>query len=250
MAKSTGLGDNCYVDGRDLSGDIGSLGRIAGGLAATQAVTGIDKSAYERIGLGRDASLEFTAFFNKSAGQAHPTLSTLPTTDRIVSYFRGTAIGAPAASLIGKQIGYDPSRAADGSLTLGVQALANGRGLEWGTQLTAGVQDEDTSGVDAGIDFGASSSLGLQLYLHVFAFTGTSVFVGLDHSDDDADTDPYAAIGGGVLETEVSSAPQAVRLQTSRTQEIKRWIRVYHTGTFSQVSFAIMIIKNAVPVVF
>ena len=48
MAKTSGLGDNCYVGGYDLSGDIGSLGKISGSVA-TIDVTGINKSAFERI---------------------------------------------------------------------------------------------------------------------------------------------------------------------------------------------------------
>jgi len=137
VAKQTGLGDNCYVGGYDLSGDIGSLGSIAGSLA-TLDVTGIDKSAHERLGGLRDGNIAYNAFFNPAAGQAHPVLSALPTADQMVTYFRGTTLGNPAASMIGKQIDYAGTRAADGSFTFAVTAQANGYGLEWGEQLTPG----------------------------------------------------------------------------------------------------------------
>ena len=40
-------------------------------------------------------------------------------------YTRGTTLGNPAACMVAKQINYDPTRAADGSLTIAVQAEAN-----------------------------------------------------------------------------------------------------------------------------
>src|SRR6266545_6925038 len=115
MAKQSGLSDNLYVDGYDLSGDIGAVDSIAGGPAALD-VTAIDKSGHERLGGQRDGSLEFTSFFDDAALAEHAALKGLPTTDRVVSYFRGTLLGGQAACLVGKQINYDPSRNEDGSL--------------------------------------------------------------------------------------------------------------------------------------
>jgi hypothetical protein len=137
MAKQTGLGDNCYVAGYDLSGDIGSLGRIGGGPAALEA-TGINKSAFERLFGLRTGSIEFNSYFNPSTNASHDTLSNLPTSDVIVTYCRGTTLGNPSACLVGKQINYDGTRGADGSFTFAVNALSNGYGIEWGRQLTAG----------------------------------------------------------------------------------------------------------------
>ena len=72
MSKTSGLGDHLSVAGVDLSGDVGSLSRIAGGLAGTQDVTGISMSAMDRIGLLRDGGIEFAGFFNATG--AHLTL--------------------------------------------------------------------------------------------------------------------------------------------------------------------------------
>src|SRR3954471_9460681 len=97
--KETGLGDRLYVAGYDLSGDIGSIQRVAGGPAAME-VTGIDKSAHERIGGRRDGGIDYTAWFDKQTGQAHPRLSLLPTADVITSYFHGIVQGNACASCV------------------------------------------------------------------------------------------------------------------------------------------------------
>lgn len=251
MAKQSGLGDNLYVAGYDLSGDIGSLGRIGGGPEALE-VTGIDKSAPERLGGTRDGSLEFTAFFNKATDRAHPRLKLLPTADQVVSYLRGTALGGQAACLVGKQINYDGTRGEDGSLTFKVNALANGYGLEWGTQLTAGKRTDSGATNGTGVDFGASSAFGLQAYLQVFAFTGTDATVRIQSSSDNGGTDPYSDVTDGVF-VSIGAAPVAQRLETaSRTQSIERWLRVATTtsGGFSNLVFAVTVVKNLTMVVF
>ncbi|WP_049562240.1 hypothetical protein [Nonomuraea sp. SBT364] len=251
MAKQSGLGDAFWLGGYDLSGDVGSLGRIGGGLAGTQDVTGINKSGMERIGLVRDGALEWTSFFNPATAAAHEVLSTLPTTDRICTYGRGTALGSPAACMVGKQINYDPSRAADGSLTISVQALANGYGLEWGRQLTAGART-DTEATDGdSVDFGAAGSFGLQAWLHVTEFTGTDVTIALEQSSDDAAADAFAAVTGGAF-TEVTAGPTSERIQTARDQAVEQYLRVVTstTGGFTSLSFVVVVSVNPVSVVF
>ena len=52
MSKQSGLGDQAFVHGYDLSGDVASLSRIAGGQGLGD-LTGINSSAYERVGLLR-----------------------------------------------------------------------------------------------------------------------------------------------------------------------------------------------------
>lgn len=135
MSKQSGLGDNLYVGGNDLSGDISALSRIGGGVA-TLDVTDITQSANARLGSLRDGAIDFTAYMDPAT--SHPVLSALPTADVICTYCRGTAFASPAACLVGKQISYDPTRGTDGSLALGVSMQANAFGLEWGTLLTDG----------------------------------------------------------------------------------------------------------------
>jgi hypothetical protein len=249
MAKQSGMGDRLLVAGYDLSGDIGSLGRIGGGLAGTQDVTGIDKSAFERIGLARDGALEYTAFWNVATDRAHLRLSTLPTTDQILTYCRGAALGSPAASLVGKQINYDPTRAADGSLTIAVQALANGYGIEWGRLLTAGIRTDTSATNGSSVDFGTgSTAFGLQAYLHVFAVTGTSITVKLQESSDDGAGDAWADVTGGAFTAATGVTSQ--RIETARGQTVERYLRVVTTGTFSNAQFAVAVTRNDVSVVF
>lgn len=247
MAKQGGLGDNLYVAGFDLSGDISSLGRIGGGPTALE-MTGIDKGAHERQGGVRDGSIEFGSYFNKATGQEHDVLADLPTSDVIITYCRGTALGSPAASIVAKQANYDGTRADDGSFTFEVEALANGFGLQWGEQLTAGKRTDGSATNGSGVDFGASTAFGLVAFLHVFAFTGTSVTVKLQESSDNAVGDPYADVTGGAFTAATGVTSQ--RIATASGLTVERWLRVVTTGTFSNAVFAVMVAKHPVATVF
>lgn len=247
MAKQSGLGDNLYVGGYDLSGDINSLRRVGGGPIARD-ITGIDKFAFERLGGKRDGAIELVAYFNPTPNRSHDRLNNLPTADTIVSYFRGTSLGGHAANLVAKQINYDGNRDDDGDLVFSVEAQANGYGLEWGQSLTAGKRTDAAPTNGSGVDFGASSAFGLQAYLHVFAFTGTSATIKLQESSDNAGADPYADVTGGAFATVTGVTSE--RIATSPSQTIERWLRVVTTGTFSNLIFAVVAVKNPVATVF
>lgn len=247
MPKQNGLGDQLYVAGYNLSGDIGSLGKIGGGPALLD-VTGIDKSANERIGGLRDGGIDFTAFFNPSAGQEHVRLSTLPYADVVVSYLRGQAVGNPGAALIAKQTNYDGKRGNDGAFTFDTSAVANGFGLEWGYQGTAGIRTDTTATNGAAVDRGAtfaSTAFGLQAYLHVFSFTGTSCTVKIQ---DSADNSTFADLTGGGFTAATTITSQ--RIATSSTQTVRRYLRVATTGTFSSCTFCVIMVPNEVAVAF
>jgi len=246
MTKQGGLGDALYVGGYNVSGDIQSVKRVGGGPAALD-LTSIEQYAFERAGGKRDGAIEFTAFFNKSPGRAHEALSTMPTADSIVSYLRGTSLGAPAACLNGKQIGYDPTRAEDGALTIGTVAEGNSYGLEWGHNLTAGVAAQTAAGTLTGYadGVGAATAFGLQAYLHVFAFTGTSVVVSLEDSNNGG-ADPYTTVASFASMTGIGDQ----RIQTARNENIKQWLRVRTTGTFSLLWIAVIVVRNEVEVTF
>lgn len=246
MAKSPGLGDQLYVGGYNLSGDIGAIDTISGAVEPLE-VTGIDKSAIERIGGLRDGSIEFTSFFNPTAARSHDILSNLPLTDVIASYFRGQAIGNSAASMVARQINYDPSRGDDGSLTFKTQMLANAYGLNWGEQLTAGVASIGTAGSQTSLDYGASvgtTNFGLAAYLQVFAFTGTSATVAIQSSTDNAVGDPFANVTGAVFTAATGITSE--RIVTGGTAAVERYVRVNVTGTFSALSFAVMVTRHLV----
>ncbi len=67
-------------------------------------------------------------------GTEHDILSVLPRTDAIASYFRGTTLLNPCASIMGRQLNYDPTRDATGNLTMAVEVQSDGYGLEWGVR--------------------------------------------------------------------------------------------------------------------
>lgn len=248
MAKESGLGDNCWIDQYDMSGDVGSAGPLGSPLAV-QEVPGIKRFAQERIGLKRDGTITFMSYFNPDitvgAEGAHLVLKALPTTDRQITYAHnpGAGVGAVAASLISKQINYDGDRAADGAFTWSVNAQANGFGLEWGNLLTAGIRTDTTATSPAtGVDLAASPasySFGWVAYLHVFAFTGTSVTVTLQ---DSADNSAFTSLTGGAFNA--ASARGVQRLAAgSTTATVRRYVRAITTGTFSNAAFAVNFVR-------
>lgn len=243
MAKQSGLGDALWVHGVDLSGDIGSLGRVGGGPAVLE-MTGIDKLAMERVGGVRTGGMEFAAWFNPAIGAAHPTLAALPTADRITTYCRGTALGSAAACLVGKQLNYDPTRAADGALSIGVTAESNGYGLEWGVLRTAGKRTDSGATNGASVDDGAASAFGLQAYLHVFEAVGTSVTVKLQQSSDNGVGDAWADVAGGTFAAATGIGAQ--RIETARDLAVERYLRVVTTGVFSAATFGVIVCRNEV----
>ncbi|CAM5718100.1 hypothetical protein [Streptomyces fumanus] len=246
MAKTSGLGDALYIAGYNASGDIQQLGRIGGGPTLLN-FTGIDKGAYERRGGLRDGAFEMTTFFNSDTvtPATHQKLSALPRTDVILTYCRGTALGDPAASLVAKQANYDPTRGDDGMLTFAVQAQANGYGIEWGRQLTAGVRTDAAATNGPGIDTAASAAFGGQAYLQVMTFTGTDATVTIQ---DSADNVTFADVPG-LSFTQVTAGPTAERIALDNTATLRRYLRVATTttGGFTSLSFAVNVIKNEVP---
>jgi hypothetical protein len=246
VAKQSGLGDRLFVAGYDLSGDIGSLDNIHGGPTLLD-VTDITQSGNARIGGLRDGGLEFTAYFDPAADLAHKRLSTLPTTDVAVTYCRGATLGNPSAVLLAKQINYDGARGDDGSLVFTTEALANSYGLQWGEQLTAGKRTDTTATAGTAVDYGTSSAFGLQAFLHVFAFTGTSVTVKIQESSDNAG-DAYADVVGGGFTAATGITSQ--RIATSASLAVERYLKITTTGTFSNAVFAVTVVRNLTTVVF
>lgn len=245
MTKISGLGQKFFIGGYDLSGDIGSLSSVASPLAVLDATT-IDKYANERLPGQKDGSIAFSSFFNTTAGQAHPILSTLPRADTQIMYATGPTIGADAACMTAKQVGYDGTRATDGGFTFGVQGLANGFGLEWGQLLTAGLRtDTSATSPATGLDTGGSAAFGAQAYLQVTAFTGTDVTVKLQ---DSANNSSFADISPSLTFTATSAARTFQRALVVNTTTIRQYVRAITTtsGGFTSVTFAVALVKNAV----
>lgn len=247
MSKQSGLGMACFVGGFDLSGEIMSFSKISGSVAVLD-VTPISKSAHVRIGGQRDGGIDFDTAFDPVAGHSHPVLAALPTADVHVMGCVGTAIGAPAAMIVAKQISYDPTRAADGMLSSTVSTVANGFGLEWGYQLTAGLRTDAAAALGVSNDFTAASSFGFQAYLQVTAFTGTDVTVKLQ---DSADNVTFADLASGAF-AQTTGANTAQRIAVGGTATVRRYVRAttVTTGGFTSVTFGVALVKNPVAVVF
>jgi hypothetical protein len=241
VAKQSGIADNFYVSQFNVSGDTQALGSIGGGVAVID-VTGIDQSAYDRVGGLRDGRIEWTSFFNDATGRAHLALRGLPATDRVCSYFRGTALGSPAASVVAKQINYDGTRPTDGSFTLAVSAQSNGYGLTWGRQLTAGLRTDTAATNGASIDTAASASFGWSAFLHVTAFTGTDVTVKIQDSADNA---AWADLSGGSF-AQITAATSERIAAVTPTATVRRYVRAVTvtTGGVTSVTFAVNFAKN------
>lgn len=71
MAKSSGLGDNFYIGGYDLSGDVASIDKISGPTALLEATT-IKQSAESRLAGLRSGSMQFTTLFENTGTTTTP----------------------------------------------------------------------------------------------------------------------------------------------------------------------------------
>lgn len=247
MAKSSGLGMRLYLDGYALSNDIQSIGRLGGGPAVLE-FTGIDKEAFERKGGRLDGGIDVTGYFNPDAGCAHEAFSELPMTDRLVTVAH--VASGETWNTVAKQGNYDPTIAADGALTVAVAVQANGFGVECGKLLTPlGSASQSGAGSLASVDFGvAAKDFGLQAYLHVLAFTGTSATVKLQQSSDDGGADAWADVVDGAFAAATGVGAQ--RIQTERDQTIERYLRVTTTGVFTELEFVVSVEPNLTEVVF
>jgi hypothetical protein len=241
MAKTTGLGDAFYIGGTDVSGDVNSLSRISGGPNPGD-FTDITQSAHARQGLLRDGGIDFAVYMDSAL--AHPVLSALPTADVIATYFNQRAIGNPAASCVAKEIDYNWNRGQEGNLLGSVALQADAFGLEWGNQVTPGIRT-DTVATDAQTanswDTGGALSFGAQLYVHLFAFTGTSVTFKIKHSTDNI---TFGDLAPSLITSALTSAPQAVRVTVPNTTTVNRYVGLATIGTFSNAQFAAMLVKN------
>jgi hypothetical protein len=239
MAKRSGLGQNLYVGGYDLSGDVGAV-RRAGSPRALLEATGIDKSARERVVGPSDGRLAFIAWFNDAADQEHDALKGLPTADRVLLYAMGTSLSDPAAGLVAKQIGYDWRRGPDGSLRGAVAAVAASSPLEWGKMLTAGKVTHASAASETG-EVDAQTAAGLIGFLQAFSIgSGTPAFV-IEHSSDT--TDGTDGAWSALLAFDAASAPTGERKTVTGT--VEKGLRARTTGTFTDAVFAVAFRRGA-----
>jgi len=71
MAKASGLGDNFYIGGYDLSGDVASLDKISAPIATLEA-TAVKQVAEARLFGQRDGAMQFTTYFENTGSTSTP----------------------------------------------------------------------------------------------------------------------------------------------------------------------------------
>ena len=137
MAKQTGLGDYVAVDDsggtvRDISNDIGDYGvNIAQELVT---VTGLDKSAQERITGMSDGDITLNGFFNAASNKSHDVFKTRTGTRTVDIRIGGNSSSNPKVSMEMQIASYALTRGSDGSLTWSVTLnLADGTVPTWST---------------------------------------------------------------------------------------------------------------------
>lgn len=249
MTKTHGLGAGLLIGGNDISGDIGSIQRIASPRSVLD-VTDITQFAFERLLALKDGGVDFSAWFDPAVGAAHEVLSALPRGDQVTTVlFRRSVQGFPCAVMVSKQINYDPNRTQDGGLAIGVNLVSNAWGLEWADLLSEGIQTFAGADESASVDDGAGTNFGLQAYLQVIDFDGTDVDFSIQGSSDNGAGDAFADITGAVFTT-VTAAPAAERIQTARNAAIERYLRVAASGTFTSVTYALAYVRNPYTVNF
>ena len=235
MAKKSGLGQQIFVHGYDLSGDVATIDN-AGSPRNLLDITAINASANERLVGLSDGNISVSSWFNDSTEQEHDALSGLVTTDRIVTWAFGATRGDVAACLVAKQLNYDASRGTDGSLSFSVDTQADGISLDWCNTLTTGKETHSSAGSSTSRDDGAGTTAGMVAYLEITDCDSGTPTVTIQESSDNGSSDAwvnvlsFSAVG-------YASAPTAERVTSSGT--VERYLRITTTGTFSNLDFCV-----------
>lgn len=134
MSKENGLGwstasvDDSGGSVRDIKNDFTSLQFATP--RAVQDVTGVDKSAYERLLLLADFSVTFSGVFNDATNMSHDVFKTVPST----SVARTVTLTVSGQTLANECLftDYPLTRSAAGELTFSVPGvLSNGAVPTW-----------------------------------------------------------------------------------------------------------------------
>ena len=233
MAKQSGLNQRFYIAGYDISGDVGSITKAAAS-RNVQDITGLDKSALERIGLHADGLLDFTGFMNTGTDKSHDALKGLPPGDVGVMYLIGTTRGDPVAAMMAKQANYDVTRNADGSLAIAVATLAApGAPLEWCKLLVQKIA-HSVAAPEASLDNAASSPNGAVGFLQHFDWSSGTIEYDIEDSSDDS-----AWVNLIPFTDQTSATGFTERKFVSGL--VNRYLRAATNGTFTNADFAMAI---------
>lgn len=238
MTTKSGLGSSFFLDGYDISGDVGAIGTMRASIAPLD-VSPINVSGTKRITGRKSGEMNWNVFFNDAASQEHIALKSLTRTDHYALWAQScTAIGDLGIASIGKQINYDWNFGADGGAIGSVQLLSNGPPIEFCQLLTPGKRTDTSVTNGASLDGSAATTYGLAAYAFCTAFSGTSVTLTLEDSANDS---AWAAITGGAFTA--FSAVGAQRIQTAVGGTVRRYVRVVSSGTFSSATFVVVFVR-------
>lgn len=238
MTTKSGLGSRFFLDGYDISGDVGAIGTIRCANNALD-VSSIDVSGMKRISGRKSGEMAWNVFFNDAASQEHVALKAITRTDRYALWAQScAAIGDLGIAMLGKQMNYDWSLGADGGLIGSVQMLSNGAPTEFCQLLTPGKRTDTTGTNGASLDGSAATTYGLAAYAFVTELTGTNVILTLEDSANDS---AWAAITGGAFTS--MTAVGAARIQTAVGGTVRRYVRVVSSGTFSSATFVVVFVR-------
>ena len=235
MAKKSGLGQQIFVNGYDLSGDVATIDN-AGSPRELLDTTALNASAHERVMGLSDGNIGVSSWFNDASEQEHAAYSGLPTTDRIVMWVFGATRGDVAACLVGKQINYDPSRGSDGSLTFTIDTQGDGVPLDWCNTLTTGKETHSSAGNSTSRDDSAATSAGMVAYLEITDCDSGTPTVTIQQSSDNGSSDAFATVLS-FSAVGYASAPTAERVTVSGA--VERYLRITTTGTFANLDFCV-----------
>lgn len=134
MAKESGLGwttlsvDDAAASLQDIKNDVTNFEFATP--RGVQEITGVDKSAYERLLLLADFSIQLNGVFNDAANKSHAVLKTVPST----SVTRTVSLAVSGQTLSNEVIfsDYSMTRSDSGELTwTAPAALADGTVPTW-----------------------------------------------------------------------------------------------------------------------
>ena len=233
MAYSHGSDAAIHVNGYNLGPFLNSVTPAA--TADTAEVSTFGDNAKEYIGGLVDATVSAEGFFSGATGESDAILNAaLGVSGTLWSVFpQGDTLGNIGYGMSCIHTTYDAPANMTDAVRVSVSAQVSG-GRERGKSHHA-LSAETAAGNSATIDNGASSALGGVSYVHVTAFSGTSITPKIQHSTDDsvwADLITHAA---------VSAANSKERKTTAAlTTTVNRYTRGAWTGTFTTETFSLL----------
>ena len=234
MAKSAGLAQKLFHGVYDISGDVGAITNWSTPVAVLD-VTGIDKSATERLQGLVSGEVGFTAYFNDASGAAHAALRA-PTAGAPVTWCFGSTVGDTAGMFQGEGLDYSPTRGNDGALTFDVTMDTYTTLPVWGVMLTPGLKTDTGAANGATLDQAAQTTAGAEAQLHVTAFTGSNFTATIQDSSNGSSWGTLVAF---TQVTDVGSERVTI------TGTVDRYVRVISAGTFNPVNFAVSFRRGA-----